>query len=148
MGGLQANAQGKYDAQIARRNAALEVESAHESVLAGQGERRDFWRKVGQVKGQQIAAMAANGIDVGFGAGERIQQDTELLADDDATNLYRNIEQRTRGHVINAGNYREEAKAARARGKAALTSSLFGAASSLMGGFSQAAGIKAKVGAH
>jgi hypothetical protein len=147
MQGAQANAQGKYEAQVARMNEGLEVNAAHQSVIAGGDERRDFWRKVAQVKGQEVASMAANGIDVGFGSADRVQQDTELLARDDATNLYRNIEERTKGHLIQASNYESEAKAARARGKAALTSSYFGAASSLLGGLSQAAGMKAKMGA-
>lgn len=146
MGGLQARAQGKYESQIARQNEGLEVEAAHQSVLAGQDERRDFWRKVSSLKGQQIAAMAANGIDVGFGAGQRAQDDTQLLANDDAKNLYRNIEERTRGHIIDASNYREQDKAAKARGNAAFTTSLLGAASSLLGGLSQASAMKAKAG--
>lgn len=146
MGGLQAKAQGKYESQVADINRGLEVDAAHQSVIAGQGERRDFWRKVAQVKGSQVAAMAANGIDLGFGAAQRIQDDTQLLANDDAKNLYRTIEERTKGHIIDAGNYKMQAQAARAKGNAAFTSSLFGAAGSLLGGLSQAAGMKAKIG--
>jgi hypothetical protein len=90
--------------------------------------------------------MAANGIDLGYGSAVRVQQDTIDLANDDAKNLYRNIEQRTRGHHINAGNYTAEAMAARQRGKAALTQSFFSAASSVLGGISQAVSMKAKMG--
>jgi hypothetical protein len=146
MQGMQAKAQGKYEAQVAEMNRGLEVDAAHQSILAGQDERRDFWRKVSSLKGQQVAAMAANGIDLGFGAGERVQSDTQMLANDDAKNLYRSIEERTKGHIINAANYRESGKASVARGKAAFTSSLFGAAGSLLGGVSQAAGMRAKMG--
>jgi hypothetical protein len=144
--GMAANAQGKHDAQVARMNAQQEIDAAHDSVIQGQGERRDFWRKVSQTKGQQIAAMAANGIDVGFGSGARLQEDTQMLAEDDATNLYRNIEARTKGHAINANNYVEQAKAAKSAGKSALIGSMFSAAGSLMSGFTQAAGMSAKLG--
>lgn len=147
MGGLQQKAQGKYEAQVANMNRGLAVDAAHQSVIAGQDERRDFWRKVSSLKGQQVAAMAANGIDVGFGSGERIQQDTQMLANDDAKNLSRQIEERTRGHLIEASNYHQQGVAAKARGKAAFTNSLFGAASSLLGGASQIAGMSAKRGA-
>jgi hypothetical protein len=143
--GLAANAQGKADAAAARINAAQEVEAAHDSFLQGQNERRDFWRKISQVKGQNIAAMAANGIDVGFGTAARVQNDTQLLANADAENLYRNIEQRTKGHQINASNFVSAAKAARAAGKAALVGSVFSAATSVLGGFSQARAIGPKV---
>jgi hypothetical protein len=145
MGGLQARAQGRADADVAKQNAALEVEGARESVLAGGDERRDFWRKVGQIKGQQVAAMSANGIEIDSGTAAMMREDTQFLANEDAKNLYGNIEKRTRGHLINASNFATEAKAARQRGNAAFTQSLFSAASSLIGGASQAAGLRAKM---
>lgn len=144
-GGMQANAQGKYESEVAKRNAALEVEAARESVLTGQDERRKFWREIGQVKGQQTASMAANNIDLGYGTAARVQDDTQMLANEDAKNLYRNIEERTRAHQINATNFVSEAKAARQRGKAALVGSVFSAASSLLGGMSQATALRAKI---
>jgi hypothetical protein len=147
MQGQQAKAQGKYESQLAEVNRGIEVDSAHQSIIAGQDERRDFWRKVSSLKGQQVAAMAANGIDVGFGAGERTQSDTQMLANDDAKNLSRQIEERTKGHLIQASNYHSQGVAAKQRGKDAFTSSLFGAAGTVLGGISQAAGMKSKMGA-
>lgn len=144
MAGMQGRAQANMEAQVARRNEGLAVESYRDSRLAGQDERRDFWRKVGGIKGQQVAAMAANGIDVGFGTAERIQEDTEMLARDDAANLYRNIENRSKGYLIEASNYEAEARAAKARGKAAMTQGIFGAATSLLGAASQASSLSAK----
>lgn len=144
MQGMQGRAQGNMEAQVARRNEEMAVEGYRESRIAGQDERRDFWRKVGGIKGQQIASMAANGIEVDFGTAERIQDDTEMLARDDATNLYRNIENRSKGYLIEASNHEAEAKAAKARGKAAMTQGIFGAATSILGAASQVAGIKAK----
>jgi hypothetical protein len=145
-GGLQANAQGKYESEMNKRNAALEIEGYQEDRNAAQDQRRDFWRKVGATKGQQVAAMAANGIDVGYGTAERIQQDTQQLANEDATNLYKNQQQQQRGRLINASNFTAEAKAARQSGKAAMVGSFFQAASSLIGGASQAMSLGAKMG--
>lgn len=145
-GGLQANAQGKYESEMAKRNSALEIEGYHEDRLAAQDQRRDFWRKVGATRGQQTAAMAANGIDVGYGTAALIADDTTQLANEDATNLYKNQQQQQRGRLINAQNYTAEAKAARARGKSAMIQSFFGAASTLVGGATQALGMKAKMG--
>jgi hypothetical protein len=144
--GMQAKSQGKYESAMAKRNAAMEVEAAHESFEAGKDERRDFWRKVGGIKGQQVASMAANGIDLGFGTAELVQRDTQEMSYEDAKNLHRNIEQRTRGHHINASNFVAEGKAAKARGKGAMVSGLIGGAASVLGGVSQAAGMKAKMG--
>lgn len=145
-GGLQASAQGRYESDMAKRNAALEIEGYQEDRLAAQDQRRDFWRKVGATKGQQVAAMAANGIDVGYGTAERIQLDTQQLSEEDARNLYKNQQQQQRGRLINASNYTAEAKAARQRGKSALIQSAFSAASTLVAGATQAAGFSAKMG--
>ena len=92
--GYSALSQGKYESGIARQNAQLERSAAEESIRAGYVERRDFWRQVGQLRGQQAASMAANGLDLSFGTPERIQQDTTAQANEDASELYRNIEER------------------------------------------------------
>ena len=145
MSGLQQKAQGKYEQQVATINQQQEAEAARQSQVAGQTERLNFWRKVGALKGSQVAAMAANGIDTGFGIGERTQEDTQALANEDAKNLYGQIDQRTRGHLIDASNFKAEGDAALRRGKDAFTNSLFGAAATVLGGASQIAGMKAKM---
>lgn len=144
--GIQGMQAAAYEGEVARRNATLEVERARDSIERGKLERRSFWRDVGQVKGQQIASMAANGIDVGFGSALRTQEDTAALAKEDAANLYSNIDQRTRGFDINASNFQAEAKAARMRGRAALVNSVFQAGSSVMGGFQQQRLMRARLG--
>lgn len=135
-----------YESDLAKRNAALETERARDSIDRGRDEARTFYRQVGQTKGQQIASMAANGIDVSEGTALTIQQDTATGAEEDAANLYRNVHERTRGFDINASNFRAEAAAARARGKSALVNSFFEAGSSLMGGFQQNRAMQARMG--
>jgi hypothetical protein len=144
--GYSALQQGNYEAGVAKQNAALSREAAAESIRIGQTERRDFWRKVGSVKGQNIAAMAANGIDVGYGTAGRIQDDTQMLANEDAATLYKNENERTRGFIIDAANYKSEAAAQKQKGIAAFTGSVLSAGSSLMGGFQQQSALKAKLG--
>lgn len=144
--GYGALQQGKYEAAVARNNAKMETEAARESIRVGGVEREKFWRDIGRVKGQQNASMAANGIDLGFGTAARVQDDTQALANKDAGELYRNIEERTKGHVVNASNFVSEAKAAKYRGKTAMIGSVFGAASSLLGGVQQSRAVRAKAG--
>ena len=144
--GVQGMMQGQYESRVARQNAQLEVDRARDSIDRGRQESRDFWRNVGQLKGQQEASLAANGVDLGFGTPLTIQQDTQAGANQDAATLYRNINDRTKGFEINAANYRSEAAAARMRGRAALGNSVFQAGSSLMGGFQQQAGLRARMG--
>jgi hypothetical protein len=146
VGGIQANQQGKYEAGIDQINARMATQAAKDSERIGRDEAKSYYRDVAQTKGQNIAAMAANGIDVGFGTAERVQEDTQLLADEDAQKLYRNIANRTKGYVIESYNDRAAAKAAKAKGKAALIGSFFEAGSSLASGFSQFAKAKAALG--
>jgi hypothetical protein len=144
--GYSALRQGNFDAGVAKQNAALERQAAEDSLKTGQYERTDFWRKVGQLKGQQNASMAANGIDLGFGTATRIAEDTQAGANEDAQNLYENINQRTKGFIINNWNDRMQAKGAKAQGVAAFVGSGFQAASSLMSGFQQNAKMRAQLG--
>jgi hypothetical protein len=143
--GAQANAQGKYEAQVDKMNEGLAVDAYRTSRLNAVDEQTQFWRKVSQLKGQQVASMAANGIDVGFGSAQRLQDDTQMLANEDAARLYRGETEEQKGHLIDASNSAAAAKAARARGKAALINSYFGAASTVLGGLSQAGALKAKI---
>lgn len=145
MSGMQARAQGRYEAQVDKINEGLEVDSYQQARIADQQKRQDFWRKVSAVKGQQIASMAANGIEVDYGSARRLQDDTQMLANDDASRLYLADQQEAKGHLIQASNYATAAVASKAKGNAAFTSSLFGAAGSLLGGLSQAGGLKMKM---
>ena len=144
--GTQSLMQGNYEANLARQNAAMEREAARDSIMRGRDEARDFYRRVGQVKGEQRAAMAANGIDTGFGTAGAVQDDTQMLADEDAASLYKNIGERTRGFDINAANFVAEGRAAKQRGRNAMLNSVFEAGSSLMGGFQQHRGLQARLG--
>src|SRR6185312_4444692 len=111
MAGQQAKAQANYDASVAKENAKQEVDAYQTERGQQVQERQNFWQKVGQIRGQQVAGMAANGIDPGFGSGARIQSDTTKLANQDATNLYSNQEMKSKSYLINAGNYTSEALA-------------------------------------
>lgn len=141
--GYSALQQGKYEAGVHRQNARMASEAAKDSITRGKDEARQFWKEAGQLKGRQVAAMAANGIDVGWGTALQIQQDTAAALSDDAGKLYRNIEQRTRGFDIEFSNEMGAASAAKSRGKQAMIGSVFGAASSLLGGAVQARKMRA-----
>lgn len=146
MQGMQASAQAGLEADIARRNAAMSVEAYRDYKGVAADERQAFWRKIGNVKGQNIAAMAASGIDVDFGSAGRLQDDTQMIANEEFEALAKNQQQKEKSYLIDASNFTTEAKAARMRGSSAKTASYFGAATSLLGGLTQAAGMKAKMG--
>lgn len=143
MAGQSAKAQANYNASVARENAEQEVQAYQTERGQQAQERTNFWRQVGQIKGQQVTSMAANNIDPGFGSGARLQADTQKLADEDASTLYSNEQMKDKGYLVVASNYDAESVADKAQGKAAQTNSYFGAVSSLLGAASQAAGMKA-----
>jgi len=146
VGGVQSLMQGNYQAKVAQQNASMDMDAAHDSERQGRDEALQFWRQIGQTKGEQIAAMAANGVDLSFGSPLRVQQDTAMLADEDAARLYRNTEERTKGYLIDAWNARSQAASARAQGRAALIGSAFQAGSTLVSSFQQQSALKAKMG--
>lgn len=137
MGALQANASARYQARIAERNASMEREAARESLATTQQERLEHYRRVGQVKGQQRALAAANGVGVDFGTAADLQAETDVLAAEDTARLNKRGFERTRGFEINVSNYMGEANAARQDGKGALVKGLFDMSSSILGGAQQ-----------
>jgi hypothetical protein len=137
VGGLQQASQYRYAAKVAERNAKLEAEGARNAQENGQLELRRHWRRVGQVAGQQQAAMAANGIDTSFGSALQVQQDTAMLAAEDAGQIMRATDENIRSFDIRASNERAQARGARQQASGAITGAAFGTMSTLLGGASQ-----------
>lgn len=162
--GIMGMRQSAYEAEVHRRNIALGAERLRDEREIGRAESRDFYRQVGALKGQQIAALAANGLDLSFGTPLRVQEDTAMLADEDAAEMYRNQDNRLRGIDIEMSNESAAARATEFRGKVGMINSIFEAGAavaggfqqrsaisaagypSLMGGFQQQAGMRAKLG--
>lgn len=143
---LQANAQHKYQAKIAERNAALERESAQQSILNTRDEALAHYRKVSQLKGQQRAMAAANGVGVDFGTAADMLSNTDMLASEDVGRIYKQGNQRTRGFEINAANDVGEASAQRQAGTGALISGGFNIGSTILGGAQQYSKLKRSYG--
>ena len=136
-GGMVANAQGKYQQRVAEANAANERENIRLEQERGAREALLHYRKVAQLKGQQRAAAAANGVSTDFGTAQDIVTDTNTLAREDARNIYGQTFQNVRGMDRTVSNFRAEGRAARAAGKGALIGSFFEAGSTLLGGAAQ-----------
>jgi hypothetical protein len=143
LGALQANAQAKYRAKIADRNAALEREAAQVDQQNMRDAALEHYRKVGQLKGRQIVGAAANGVGVDFGTAADTLADTDMLANEDVSRLYKTGNNNLRGRDIQASNFNAEANAARSAGKAALIKGLFDVGSTVLGGAQQYKKLKA-----
>lgn len=134
---LQANAQAQYAARIAERNAGMEREAAQQEILNTQEEAQAHYRRVSQIKGAQRARAAANGVGLDFGTAADMVAETDLLAREDVSRIYRQGNERLRSHDIGASNYMAEANAQRSAGNAALIGGAFNVGSTVLGGAQQ-----------
>lgn len=143
MGGIAAKQQGHYEQAIANQNSTLAEGQARDSIDNTKLEAQRRYREGAQLQGQQTAAMAANGIDLSFGSAGQTAQDTAMITGEDVGQIYKAGNERTKGFEINAFNYRAQGQAARAKGNAAMTSAIFGAAGTALGAASQVSKFKA-----
>lgn len=131
---IQSAAASRYQARVADRNAALEAEAGRNAQERTRFEARRLYQKGAQVAGQQRAAMAANGIDLGFGSAVQVQEDTRAMIDQDVAQLYRAGAEEARSYDIRGSNARAQARSARQAASAALIQGGFDVAGSILGG--------------
>jgi hypothetical protein len=136
-GALQANATAQYQAKVAEQNAAMSREAAQQSIQNTQQDALAQYRKIAQVKGQQIVGAAANGVGVFDGTAAGAVADTTLLGNEDVSRIYQQGNQNLRGYDIQGANYTAQASADRQAGAGALVNGLFSVGSTVLGGVSQ-----------
>lgn len=140
---LQAASASRYEAKIAERNAGLERESARNAADNGVIEAQRQYRKIAGLQGQQQAAMAANGVDLGFGSALQVQRDTAAMGAEDISSIYDQTGQQVRGFDIRASNYRAQAISSRTAASNALVRGAFDVGSTILGGANQYSKLKA-----
>lgn len=138
--------QSKYAGKVAGMNAKAESARAHDAIDRGKIEQQQHWRKVAQLKGQQQAAMAANGIDTSFGSAALLAEDTAMFGAEDADTIYKNTLREVQGIDMSAANFRSQQQAARQAQSGAIVGGVFGMASTALSGASQYATLKVKMG--
>lgn len=134
IGGIAAQGQANYEAGIASNNAIYAQRAATQAQAAGDKAYVQQQQGLAQAKGQQIAAMAANGVDLSSGSALDVQKDTSVLGAADGQNVRDQTAQRVQGYQIDASNYTAEAAADRSKGQGALIGGVLGGASTLLGG--------------
>jgi hypothetical protein len=144
--GQAAAAQGKFEGQIAERNAKLEEASKADAIERRNTEQMRLWRRVTQRLGEQRATAAASGLDVNFGSIADLQEDTLMIGMEDSSALNENFTKEIKGYDINASNYRMEGAAARYRGKSARFGSYLAATGTLLAGATQVGKMHAQPG--
>lgn len=136
-GGMQANAQGKYQQQLAERNADLEDRSRRDAIARGETDQLQHYRKLSQALGEARLKSTASGLDVNFGSAADLESDIALMGYEDSATISQNTTKEVKGYDINAANYRSEGAAARMKGKAAQTAGFISAGGTLLSSASQ-----------
>ncbi len=135
--GMAANAQGKYEQQVANQNAALEERSQRDAISRQETEQTRHYRRLSQALGEARLRNSAAGLDIGFGSAADLETDIALIGYEDSATLAENANKEIMGYDINAANFRNQGTAARARGRSAQTAGFIGAAGTLLSSASQ-----------
>jgi hypothetical protein len=134
---MAANAQGKYEQQVANQNAQIEERNRVDAISRGETEQMQNYRKLSQALGQARARNAAAGIDVNFGSAADMTRDIAQIGYEDSATIAENTNKEVMGYDISAINARSQGEAARMKGKAAQTGAFIGAAGTLLSSASQ-----------
>lgn len=140
--GYTAYQEARAKSAIADQNAALSREQAADSIERGEREQQRQWRQVAQVESAQIAAMAASGIDTGFGSARDLITDTRVLGTEDVATIAENYARETRGFSIQAQNFNRESNAQSRAATNGLISTGFQIGGTILGGAQQLQGMK------
>lgn len=106
--------QGKYQEKVGKNNAKAAEYAAADAMARGAVAEQQQRARTRALMGQQKAALAANGIDIGTGTGSLLLTDTAGLGEFDALTVRNNAMKQAYGMNVQADNLLSEGKAARA----------------------------------
>lgn len=127
----------KYNAQVGEMNAVLAERRAKDAVERGAVEEQRKRAEVARIKGQQVVAMAANGVDLEFGSPLDTLVDTAVLGELDALTIRTNAYREEYEHKVDAVNKRAGAELNRMQAKSALQGGYLNAAGTVLTGASK-----------
>lgn len=135
--------QAGYESAVAKMNARASVERSQDAINRGQDELKTYQGKANQILGQQRAAIASNGIEVGYGSAVDVMGDSAQNAAEDQRAIVNNANRERLGFLIDASNYRGEAAAAKSRKRGAIIGTALNMAGTALGSASQVGKINA-----
>jgi len=130
----------RYNAQVAQMNATLSERRAKDALARGAAAEQQKRLEVAQLRGRQLAAAGANGVDVGFGSPLDAMIDTATLGELDALTIRRNAARESYDFQVQAVNGRADAALSNANAANTLTGGYLNAAGNILGQGSSAYG--------
>lgn len=132
--GQASAAAAKANAQVNEMNAVMADRRAKDALERGQKEEQRKRQEVSAIKGKQVAAMAANGVDVSFGSPLDTIVDTAVLGELDALTIRTNAARESYDYRVDAVNKRANASLQRSQAKSALMGGYLSAAGTVLTG--------------
>lgn len=131
--GYQQNQAGKANQQIAENNATLARQDSAAAQASGDRESEQMLWRTRAALGQQRAAAAANGLDIGFGTPAEIMGETAMFGEAQQQTIRANAARQAWGFNSQATNYQNQGRQDRWAGRT-------GAVGTVLGGLGSAAG--------
>lgn len=103
-------AAGEYDAAVARNNAQVSKWKASDAEDRATTQAMNIGRQVNDTRGKQSAALAANGLDLGFGSAAGSLEKTDYFGLMDQKTAIENGNNEAWGYRQQASNYETQAK--------------------------------------
>ena len=109
---------GEYDAAVARNNAQVSKWKASDAEDRATTTAMNIGRQVNETRGKQSAALAANGLDLGFGSASESLAKTDYFGLVDQKTAIENGNNETWGYRQQASNYETQANWSSAKANA------------------------------
>ena len=127
-----------YNAKVSDINAQISQRRAQDALERGADEEQRQRLKTQQILGQQRAAMAANGVDIGWGSPLDTMVDTATMGELDALTIRQNAARENYDYRVQAMNGEADAELKRGEAKSALQGGSLAAMGTLIGGVGSA----------
>ena len=105
----------KYEASVASANAKVAEFKAQDALDRAQVDAENVGRRVASMRGQQKAALAANGLDLSSGTPQSILSATDFYGLADQATVANNANREAAGYRTQGANYQAEASMQRSR---------------------------------
>lgn len=132
-GGVSDFAQGSYQNQVAKHNAALAEQNALESFDAGQITAMDNDMQTAALIGEQLSVQAGSGLSLSGKSAAAVRRSARIIGRTDSLRI-------TEGAARDSANFRQQAADFRAEGKAAKATGAFKLVGSAIAAAAQVAG--------
>lgn len=139
--GKAAQAQQEYQAKVQENNATMADYAAQDAARRGELEQQQLNRVVAEKRAAGQSAYAASGLSLGTGASAAFERSLDVAAAEDAATIKDNTNLDVWGLRYQGQSLRADAGASRVAGENAMRAGKIGAATSLLQGATQAAGL-------